>query len=120
MKVKYEKGELRFNFWEVVAELTDAEKLELAEVVACDDSVIKFVAQQILDGWTENGSFGGKFCTAHADPGHGLDWACRQVALRAEEVARKEIERLQDALRFSEKKYSDLVAEAMERRRGYA
>lgn len=116
MKIKYDKGELRIDFWDMVSEMTDAEKLQLAEAVACDDVVIKFVTQQILDGWTENGNFAGKFATAIADPGYGLDWACRQVALRADEVSRKEIERLQDALRTAEKKYSDLCWE-MERRR---
>lgn len=119
MKLTYERGQLRIPLWEVLLELTDAERQDVVEALSCNDSVIKFVTQQIVDGCTENGYFGGKLANASAEPATGLDWACRRVAMAANDVARKEIERLQEALAASEKKYHDLVWEREDRRRAY-
>lgn len=118
MKVSYENGDLRVPFFDALQELPPAQKLELVESMACDDDIIKFVVQQILDGWTENGNHAGKFASAIAQPAAGLDWACREVATRSGDVARQEIERLQNALAGAEKRYQELCWEREEERRG--
>lgn len=115
MKLEYKDGKLCFDFYAAVSELPEAEKLQLADTLACDGEVVKFVTQQILDGWTEHGSYSSKFAVAIAEPAGGLDWACRQVALRSGEVAKKEIERLQNALASLEKRYQDLCNERRNR-----
>jgi len=93
MEVKYENGRVHFDLDEILAMLTIDEKMAVADTLACQNDVIKFVTQQILDGWTELGSHGIK-CQAASEPSLGLDWATREVAKRAGEVAKREIKSL--------------------------
>lgn len=102
MKTQYKDGLLSIDVQALFDAIPDDEKVSLIETLSCQDSVIKHVTDQILDGWTERGFYGSIACTAIDDPVFGLDWACRQVAKRAGEVAAKEIKRLEDALRHSE------------------
>lgn len=113
---------ISFRFHDLIEYMPMEDKLKLIESLSCDEEVIKHVIDQVLDGCTENGSCGGKYCTAHADPTRGLDFACRQVALRAGETAVSEIKRLQDAVRSKDKELEDyrkLLDEERHLRRSY-
>lgn len=63
--------------------------------LACEDDIIEDVTDQIIKGWTEEGSHGYKH-SGDADPSTALDKAVRAVALGAGEVAVREIRQLAD------------------------
>jgi hypothetical protein len=121
MKLKVEGGNLIVDIYELVGELGDESRRELADSVAINDDVIKFVTQQILDGWTECDSHG-PVGTAVAEPYTGLEFAWREVAKRAGEVAAKEIARLEAALRLMTEHRDRLAEEIRSKqvRRDYA
>ena len=112
MKAKVDGCNLTIDLYELMESLSADEQRSLADALSVQDAVIGFVVQQILDGWTDFSSRAGRVCTAGPAPSHGLDWACREVAKRAGEVAKAEIERLESALKISEgecKKLRDAI-----------
>jgi hypothetical protein len=122
MKVRYEEGQIRLNLHDLLAYVQPDQKQELIESLACDDDIITFVTQQILDKYTESGYSGGAYVVACADPVRGLDWAWREVARRSGEVAQLEIERLERALKSKDQDIRSLhetLREAQDRARSY-
>ena len=113
MKAIVVGGKLTVDIYEIIESLADEERRQFADSVACNSDVIKFVTQQILDGWTELDSHG-PIGMATPEPYHGLEWAIRQVALRAGDVASKEVQRLQSALEMVENQ-RDRLAEDLRR-----
>jgi hypothetical protein len=103
MNANYSAGKISFDFDDVLGCMSDSEKLELIESLSCDGKIIEFVSQQIIDKWTESGFYSGVSCVATADACNGLDKAWRAVAKASGDVAKREIERLEDALRFEKK-----------------
>jgi len=117
MNAKYKDGSISFDFHEFIQSAPTEDRVEMIEDLACDEAVIKHVADQIIERWTENFSSGGSMVTAQADPSwSALDVAWRRVAKASGDVAKREIERLEDALRAAKKETQDL-REEMERRR---
>lgn len=82
----------------LLSALTDEQKRELVDSLACEDAIIADVSAQLLDGWTERSSHGAKSCGSDAEPTSPLDKARRELASRAGEVAQKEIEDLKRSL----------------------
>lgn len=82
----------------LLSALTDEQKRELADSLACEDSIIKDVAAQLLTGWTERSSHGARSCGTDAEPTTPLDRARRELANRADSVAKDEIAGLKHAL----------------------
>ena len=111
MKVTYESGVFSFCFAALLDQLSADDKRSLADHLACENCIIDDVAAQIISGWTEAGSHGSRFATAVPEPTTGLAKACRDVAKASGEVARKQIEELEDALRLKTKEACDLMAE---------
>lgn len=108
MRAKVEKGYVKLDLQDlidVVCENTDA-----IQSIACNSEIIKYVVQQIIDGWTENMSHGGVCVDAIHTPTTGLDWAIRQISLKANDIAVKEIKRLEDALKESNEQYQNLLS----------
>jgi len=92
MNAKLNKGQLTIDISNLLDSLSPEDKIELIETLACQDTIIKHVADQILTGWTENCYSGG---TSYAVEGHApLDLARKRVIELAPEVARQEIDRL--------------------------
>ncbi len=109
MKATIEGDTLQIRLLELI-EAIDPDQLRLfADSLACSNDVIRYVTQQILDKWTENTSHGMTNYTAQAEPTTGLDWAWRQVSKRSLDVAQREIERLEDALRKAKKENAELI-----------
>lgn len=98
MKVTYESGVFSFDFAALLDQLNPNDKRALADHLACEDAIIDDVAAQIISGWTEAGSHGSKYATAEPEPTTGLAKAWRDVAKASGDVARKQIESLEDAL----------------------
>lgn len=103
MRVTYEGGNLTVNLIDLLDGMSLEEKRELIESLSCQGDVVEFVGQQIIDKWTENGFYSGVSCIATAEAYHGLDKVWRDVAKASGEVAKREIERLEDAVRSAEK-----------------
>lgn len=98
MDVKLERGKLAVDVFELLKALTDEERLELADSLSVMDNVIEYVAQQIVDGLTDAGSYGARGF-GDADPRTPLDKAIRFVALGSSEVAKREVVGLSSTLR---------------------
>ena len=104
MRITIEGSNIKIDVFSLLEALTIGDRLKLADTLACTDEVITYVAQQILDGWTEHGSHGSKGSVqAEPHPG-GLDWAVREVSMRSGFIAAKEILRLQEALKKEQEK----------------
>ena len=104
MKAKLDGLNIVLDVYELAEELTPEERLLLCDALAFNKDVIKYVTQQILDGVTDHCTDSGRHYPVHAEPtpDEGLDWACRQVALKAGGAQADEIRRLQLALKARE------------------
>ena len=98
MKVEILDGKLAVDLYDVLAGLSTDDKLALAERLGCEDDVIKAVADQIMDGWTEHGSHAADDSN-DSDPHYPLGKARRELALRANEVAARQVQTMADTLR---------------------
>ena len=117
MNITIENGTLRIDVYALLEMMTAAEKLKLADTMACMGDVITYVAQQILDGWTEQGSHGSIGCSPESEPGSGLDWAIREISKRSGFIAAKEILRLQGALKKERDDHQKLLSDTAYLRR---
>jgi len=109
MNPKLKNGELTFSITEILDNLDGESKIEFIETLACDEVIIEHVASQIITGLTSSGCSGAKNYNAQPNPTFALDKAIREIAKTSSDLARKEIERLESALKESEKKYYDLL-----------
>lgn len=100
MRLTYKDGSLNINLQDVLEVMTHEDKLALAESLAIESSIIEFVAQQIIDGWTKNGDHGYRGWSA--EPYTALDKAIREVANKSGDVAKKEIESLSRLVKSQE------------------
>jgi len=109
MKVSIENGKISFKWQELLEHLSPEEIRELVDFLSCENQIIADVSAQLLDGWTEMGSHGYKGM-ASVEPFTPLEKARREIALRAGETAKAEIEDLIRALKMAkagEARYSD-------------
>lgn len=82
---------------ELVELMSEDDKVEFMQSLSCHDSVINYVAQQIINGCTDDGFHGG-VTSVSANPSTPLQNAQREVAKNSGDIARKEIESLEKAL----------------------
>lgn len=100
MTLSYNKDyKLEFDFHELLRLVKDEEKVRLIEDLSCDEAIIKHVADQILDGFTENIYSGAEECGASHNPFCALDKARREISKRSSQIAKMEIEKLEKALK---------------------
>lgn len=92
--MNYRDGSIVLDLHQEVLEpiMRGEHRAAVLESVACNEDVIRHVADQILDGWTENGNCG--MTHVAADPQCALSQARRSIALGANEVAAREIREL--------------------------
>lgn len=109
MHVKYDKGSLVIDLHDFLSHVDKETKMDMVESLACDDDIIKHVADQILERWTENCFSGGS--TYGGDAWTPLDKAWREVAKRSGEVAKREIEKLERVLRGKDEEICKLREE---------
>jgi hypothetical protein len=110
MNVKFnDKGELVINFWDALEYLPTDQKLKLIETLSCNEEIIKHVADQLLEGFTQNTCCGADN-SGEVNPTYQLNIQRRRIAEMAGEVAKKEIAdmlRNLERAKENEKKYSD-------------
>jgi flagellar motility protein MotE (MotC chaperone) len=103
--VKIENGKLAIDLTDLIDSVTDIDTLtELAERLSCHELIIEFVRQQVLDGYTDQGSHGSTM-PGMIEPQTALDQFRRQIAERADDVARREIKDLKQRLASLDKLY---------------
>ena len=98
MKIN-DKGELIIDLWDGIEHLPKEEKLKLIETLSCADDVIKHVADQLIDGFTENVYFGSDL-RGQAEPSTELGKQRRRIALSAGEIAAKEIKGMERSVNY--------------------
>jgi hypothetical protein len=65
------------------------------------------MTQQIIDGYTDNGSHGAKGITT-AEPIYPLEKAIREIAKMSSVIAKEEIERLEELVKTYEKQIAEI------------
>lgn len=115
MKTRIQKSALVIDINDLLRHISDEDKTELFQHIACDDQVIRDVTAQLLDGWTEAGWHGAKSYEAHADTVNvivpAINAGRREIAKRSGEVAKAEIEALEKTLKASEARVRELEEE---------
>jgi hypothetical protein len=113
MKINYKDGTLEIYLHELLENVVPEKRVEMIESLACDDEIIRHVADQIIHRWTENSCSGGSNCTIPADSEKGtpLDHAWRRVAKASSDVAKDQIERLERGLAQRDEQISTLHKE---------
>jgi hypothetical protein len=101
INAELEGGRLQVDIWELLGSATGEERTALVCALACHDGLFDEVANQLIDGWTSDGSHGSVGAARHTAYG-GIDRAVRRIAKASSEIARKEIERLEAALKHEE------------------
>lgn len=113
--VKYKEGNLVIDLHSLLDNVPQEDLEEFYEAVSCNDRVIKHVTDQIITKWTENACHGATYIDSQAEPYTGLDKAWREVAKHSGDVAKREIERLEEALRKKNEEYYKLQEEICRR-----
>lgn len=111
MNIQFKDGNLQIDLHDLLDSVKEEDLNEFLETVSCNDKVIKHVTDQILDKWAENSYRSASFINAVAEAPSGIDKAWREVANRSGEVAKREIKRLEDALKRRNEEYYNLVNE---------
>jgi hypothetical protein len=111
MTIKYNAGELVLDLHDMLQSVDAESKIKMVESLSCDDDILKHVTAQIIDRWTENVCSAGSSYIASPTARNGLDWAWREVAKKSSDVAKREIERLEYALRKKNEEYLNVVNE---------
>lgn len=85
---------------ELIELISEDDKVDFMQSLSCHDVIIKHVADQIIHGCTDGGYSGSETMISES-PSTPLQEARREIAINANDVAKKEIEGLQRALEYS-------------------
>ena len=110
------EGKLEIDVQDIFDNLPKESVLELIESLSCSEIVIKHVADQLLEGWTENG-YHGYMCSG-LTPSTEIDIAKDKIAKGANDIAIKriaELERMVEHEKESTKTAWDSYHKAIER-----
>ena len=99
MKVN-SKGKIEIDAQDIFDNLPRDSVLELIESLSCSELVIKHVADQLLEGWTENGYHGSK-CTG-LTPSTEINIARDKIAKGADDIAKDRIAELERLVKAAE------------------
>jgi hypothetical protein len=95
MNTKINKeGKIEIDLSSLLESMSDESKIILIETLSCERAIIKHVADQILDGFTEN-VYSGSSGYGEIDHLSPLDEARRRVAKGANKVSEKIISELE-------------------------
>ena len=87
------EGKLVIEVQDIFDALSHDATLELIESLSCSEIVIKHVADQLLEGWTENG-YHGSICSG-LTPSTQINGARDKIAKGANDIATKRIAELE-------------------------
>lgn len=118
MNAALENGKIAFNIGDLLACLTGPAKIDLIDSLACEEEIITHVADIITTRWTEMSSSPLSSHPPESVPSTAMDKAVREVAKRASQTAKDEIERLEGALLRLETEVKRLRTEIVELQSG--
>lgn len=101
------QGRLSFDLYDLLGALTSEDRTKVIDTLACCSEVIDEVANQIIDGFTTEGSHGPTGFGGNPDAAHGIDGARMRIAKASSEIAAREIERLADQLKRTEARINE-------------
>jgi chemotaxis protein CheY-P-specific phosphatase CheC len=101
--MKVEKGKLIISVADLLNELTGQDRRDLMETLACENSVIEEVCNQLITGFTTNCSWGSSSCGFDVNPWSPLDIAKRRIAEASSDIAAKELKSAADTIERLEK-----------------
>lgn len=113
MSTTYGDGKISVDIGDLFAALTGQAKIDFIDSLACEEEIITHVADIITTRWTEMSSSPGSSFPDQAVPTTAMDKAVREVAKRASQTAKDEIERLERALSLRETEIQELRAELL-------
>jgi hypothetical protein len=85
---------LKINLYDLIADLPAEERGRIIDALACSEEVINEVVNQILDGWTTEGSHASRGSGGNAEATYGIDGARMRIAKLSGKIAEDEIENL--------------------------
>lgn len=94
------EGKLEIDIDDIFDNIPEHAIPDLIERLSCSDQVIKYVIDQVLEGWTENGYHGSIGSTL--TPSTGLEIAKVRVAKGAGDVANNRIKELEGLVKSAE------------------
>ena len=101
---------------ELIELISDEDKVDFMQSLACDDIIIKHVTDQLIDGCTKGGYHGSSVWSSESEPSTPLDIARRAIAKSYSKFALDEITSLESSLKRSNEskdeymnKYYDLL-----------
>lgn len=106
MKTEIKEDRLQVSIVDLLRAISEDSKVELINQFSCDSAVIRNVADQIIYGCTEGGWHGSKGSTSDK-PSTALDIAIREVSKKSSEVAKREIESLERAVKREKERAND-------------
>lgn len=102
MNVTLKDGKLSIDIYELMDGLSEAELFQLADAVSIQDEVIKRVAQQILDGRTDDDSSGAEDVNPFGLNTSPLTAAKIRIAEESHILAKEQIERMRRHMAWRE------------------
>lgn len=97
-EVTLDGWKLSLNLYDLIGSMTGEDRAKVIDALACSDEVINEVANQIIDGWTTEGSHAASGCGGNPDATYGLDGARMRIAKASSEIAAKEIAALAEQI----------------------
>ena len=94
------KGKIEIDPQDIFDSLPKEVVLELIENLSCSEIVIKHVADQLLEGWTENGHHGS--ISSGLNPSTEICVARDKIAKGAGDIANKRIVELEQLVKSAE------------------
>ncbi len=101
MKVTLKDGKLSIDIHELMDGLSEAELIDLAESLSLQNEIIKRVMQQVMDGCTEDGSYGSMGSNPFA-ANSPLAAAKLRIAEESHILAKEQIERMRRHMAWRE------------------
>lgn len=115
MKIDLSDGKIHIDISELLDSIDKTKKEEFVDALAVNEEVIESVVLQITDGWTPLNSHGYIGYTSDT-PSTAIDKARRTIAKGASEIAKREIEILENAVRAEKERSRELLHEIHELR----
>jgi hypothetical protein len=107
MKIEIENSKLVIDIYELIEQLSTEQKLHVADAISVQDDVIQYIMDQVFDGITD-------LCSHAADDSDRLkpNWPLgkfkREIALRAGDVAQKQVKSLIETLKRKEAYHKEI------------
>lgn len=107
MKVTISRGCLSVDLYDLMGELDTEQRAKVIDALACREEVITEVANQIIDGFTSEGSHAPMGWGGNAEATYGIDGARMRIAKASSEISAREIEQMADKLRRTEARINE-------------